>query len=112
MHTLALIVALCANAGANILIKAAGRHAGPEGGLVAQFLGWRFLVGVSLFGLALAFYTVALRRIDLAVGYPVMTGGGLLIVATASALLFQEQLGPLRLAGMALIVVGAVLVLR
>lgn len=110
MHLTALVFALVANAVANISIKAASKaHAGDDSAL-AQVLDWRFLAGLVAFGLALGGYSLALKRFDLSLGYPVMTGGGLILVTLASALLFKEPITALRLTGMAVILAGVVLV--
>jgi multidrug transporter EmrE-like cation transporter len=107
-----LVVALLVNGTASLFIKAAARRAGPEGSIVGQLADWRFLAGLGCFGLALVCYSFALRRIDLSVGYPVMTGGGLILVTAISALLFAETITPIRLAGIVCILVGVILASR
>ena len=110
MHLLALLLALVANAAANVLIKAAAART-PEGaGALAQVLDLRFVVGLACFGLALVGYALALRRFDLSLGYPVMTGGGLVLVTLVSAWWFRETITPLRMIGILAILVGVVCV--
>lgn len=108
MHLAALLLALVANAAANILIKAAAART-PEGaGALAQVFDLRFLGGLACFGLALVGYALALRRFDLSLGYPVMTGGGLVLVTLVSAWWFRETITPLRAIGILAILVGVV----
>lgn len=115
MPWIGLCFGIAFNALANVLMKAGARRltlsSGP--GLVRHVISDPYLLlGVLSFGLALAGYTYALTRFPLAVAYPLMTGIGFIIVALAGAALFGERLLPLRLCGMAVILVGVVLVAR
>ena len=115
MQWFALGFAIVFNALANILMKAGARRLG-EGvgvGLLRHAVADPFLLlGILSFAIALAGYTFALTRFALAVAYPLMTGIGFLIVALAGAMLFGERLLPLRMVGMAVILLGITLVAR
>ncbi len=115
MQWLALGFAVVFNALANVLMKAGARHLGQGMGvgLLRHALGDAYLLlGIISFAVALGGYTLALTRLQLSVAYPLMTGIGFLIVAIAGAMLFGERLVPLRVVGMAVILLGIILVAR
>jgi len=63
-------------------------------------------VGVALFGLALAAYSVVLSKINLSVAYPIMTGAGFLLVFLVSGLYFRENITAIHMLGSTLILAG------
>lgn len=70
--------------------------------------GW-FAVAVFLFyGLSLAAFVVALRKIDLSVAYAIWSGVGVALVATVGMAYFDEPLTTPKLACLLLIVIGVV----
>lgn len=92
-----LIIALTLNAAANLLLKiGASRLAarGSESLLAAALTDGYLLGGLALFAVNVAFYVLALGRLNLSFAYPVMVTGGVLLVACASALLLREPLTP------------------
>ena len=109
---IALGIALVLNAAANALLKA-GSVALKEGltkeALAAAVLNPYLIGGIVLFALNVLFYTLALSKLPLSLAYPAMVIGGLLIVTTASVLVFGESLSYLQVGGLALIVVGVIL---
>lgn len=114
-HMIALAFALCANAAANVMIKAGMRArdvdlADPMGALRMLVASPLVVGGVILFALNVVSYAYVLTRIPLSLAYPIMTSGGFLIVVTASAILLRETLTGPQLVGIALIIVGVVLV--
>ena len=108
-----LSLALALNAGANILLKVGALRleplASPEF-VPRLFTNYTLLTGLGLFALNVVFYAAALTRLNLSVAYPVMTAGAILIVVTASLLFLIEGIRPPRWVGVALVVVGGVLV--
>jgi multidrug transporter EmrE-like cation transporter len=110
---------MCLNALANLVIKIAvrGRNLmlSPAGFpetlkfLVGNPLIW---TGVILFALALFGYSIVLSRVNLSVAYPVMTGGGFLIVFVLSALYLREVLTVSHVGGALLILMGIWLLLK
>ncbi len=114
-----LAVSLFLNALANFTIKLAvqGRQLLPDGaqplkavkGLVWNPTLW---LGVLLFGLALLGYSAVLSRMSLSTAYPVMAGGGFLLVFLLSAIFLKEAITPLQLAGALCIILGIWLLLR
>lgn len=114
MRWLFLALAIVLNASANILIKAAMRSLAPASApgpllLRAAFNPW-LLGGLLCFGLALGGYSYTLTRFPLSVAYPIMTSLGLILVAAASVLFFQEGYSTVKLVGTLLIIGGVVLV--
>jgi multidrug transporter EmrE-like cation transporter len=61
---------------------------------------------VVLFGLALAAYSIVLSKINLSIAYPIMTGGGFLLVFLASAAFFKENISATHILGAVLILAG------
>ncbi len=107
------------NAFANFLIKLAVRgrelHLDPAriaATLKSLALNPFFWGGVVLFALALVGYSVVLSRLNLSTAYPVMAGGGFLLVYLLSALYLREALTLAHLGGALLIVLGIWLLLR
>ncbi len=59
-------------------------------------VGWALLVGAANFGLNLV-VTLLATRMDAAIVYPVIQGGGPIIVTIASRVLFKEKISPIKL---------------
>lgn len=104
-----LITALVLNAVANILMKIGSGHLSyfTEFGLFQGLLkNYILIIGVFLFASNVVFYVLALSRINLSVGYPVMTSGGLVIISLVSYFFLKEALTPVQLFGLLLIFGG------
>ncbi len=104
MHWMFLSVAVAATVVGQGLLKAGV----GVGSFVAQLLDWRTLAGLLIYGSAAIFYIAALRRIPLSVALP-CTALSYLLVALVGHFAFHEPLGPQRLAGLAVIGVGVLL---
>jgi multidrug transporter EmrE-like cation transporter len=106
--------AFVANAAANVLLKMAALNGFSFGGF---FRGeWNLAtltagVAVAIFGLNLCLYLVALEKIPLSVGYPVMVGMTF-VITTIASLAFGEKINLIHAFGMALIFAGILLVVR
>ena len=109
---LLLLGAILCNAGANVSMKAgmAGRSAVLDQGVGAVL--WTVVsnpwvvLGFALFGAPFVLYSAVLARLELSVAYPIMTGGGFLLILLASVSLLQEPLTLPRVLGMLSIAVG------
>jgi multidrug transporter EmrE-like cation transporter len=77
-------------------------------GLIEQFLDWRTLLGLGLYGGAALLYIVALRRIPMSVALP-FTAISYVAAALIGHLAFGEALGPLRIGALGVIAVGVLL---
>lgn len=70
------------------------------------------VIGVIFFGVSFMFMSAALTRVDLSVAYPVMSGLVFVLVLGVSFFAFAEQITPVRLVGVGLILAGIVLTAR
>ncbi|NLX23135.1 MAG: EamA family transporter [Phycisphaerae bacterium] len=120
-YVVALFLALALNATANLMMKFGVRRHGASGvgmdqGLtaVAQSLlsNWVLLAGLVCFAVNVAFYTYALSGIKISLAYPLMVGGGFAIIAVVAWWLLGESLSPTQWAGIAMILLGVLLVTR
>jgi multidrug transporter EmrE-like cation transporter len=68
--------------------------------------------GVACFGVALVGYSIVLSRLNLSTAYPVMAGGGFLLVFVLSALYLREAVTMSQFGGALCIVLGMWLLLR
>lgn len=64
------------------------------------------VLGFALFGATFVLYSAVLARLELSVAYPIMTGGGFLLILLASVSLLQEPLTLTRAIGMLAIALG------
>lgn len=109
-----LILAFTFNAAANVLLKIAATNGFSFGGFLKGDWTRAHLIALAaafLFALNLCFYLVALARIPLSVGYPVMVSMTFFIT-TAFAIYMGEKLTLAHAIGLALILLGLVLVVR
>ncbi len=116
---LILFTAIVCNAGANIMIKAAMRHSPiilEQGAILQTFMqavkNPFLIVGVILFGIALAAYSIVLSKVNLSIAYPIMTGAGFLLVFLFSGLFFKESINAIHILGAVLILSGVWILAR
>jgi len=107
-----LIVSLVLNAGANLSLKA-GMKSMPINGSILQLSTILILLqhplillGLALFTVSFVGYSLVLSGMSLSLAYPIMTGGGFVIVVLASLILFAEEASLLRILGIMFIVAG------
>lgn len=107
------------NACAQLLLKAGVNAVGTitldRGTLVDTGLRvltqWPVLAGLTLYVVSVGVWIVGLSRVDVSVAYP-MLSLGYVVNAVAAWWLLGEMIGPLRLAGILLILAGVFLVAR
>ncbi len=112
--TLALILTgVSLNAVAQLALKASVRHMGP----IAVSLGgalpvaMRLIIepalwlGLGCYVISVVFWLLALSRVDVSVAYP-MLSLGYVLNAVLAWWLFGEAMGPLKLAGIGIIIFG------
>ena len=80
-------------------------------GHIAKFLTPGVIVGLMLYGVGTLLWLTALGRVELSQAYP-FVGIGFALTTLAGWWLFGEQLSAYRVAGIALIIGGIVLVAR
>lgn len=99
---LALIVTILCSTGGNTLANWSHDFAGRE-----RYIVLGSAISSHVFGLLC--FTLALTGIPLAIAYPVLIGGSLSCVTLLAVLLFGERLSFRHLSGLALIIVGMLL---
>jgi len=68
------------------------------------------LLAIASYGIGVIIYMFVLSRTDLSFLYPVMTALGLVFATIISATLFHEQISMIRLAGIAVVIIGVFLI--
>jgi multidrug transporter EmrE-like cation transporter len=105
---LVLLAVLC-NAGAQLLLK----RAAPAALLpLTQWFDPRLLTAVLLYGVSFFVTALVYARLPLSLASPLMAGAIFLLIGLGSIVLLGETLGPLRLSGMLLVVLGIALLAR
>ena len=107
------------NAAAQLLIKAgaqtAGEFAFTPGNLLQAglhfALQWQILLGLSFYAVSVVVWILALTRVQVSVAYP-MLSLGYVVTAFAAWSLFGEALSLSKLAGIAVIIAGVIIVAR
>jgi small multidrug resistance pump len=102
---LALGAAICTSLVGQVLLKTG---AGGEGGFIAQLFRPATMIGLVFYGGAALLYIVALRKIPMSVALP-CTAASYVVIAIIGHFMFGEALGAQKLAAIALISGGVVL---
>lgn len=107
------------NAVAQLLLKAGARQLGtfdfslsnawPVGSAIATNL--PILGGLSCYVVSVVVWILALSRVEVSIAYP-MLSIGYVVNAGLAWFLFGEAVGPQRLAGIAIIIVGVIIVAK
>ena len=114
-----IVTGVLLNAGAQLLLKAGVR---PLGALTVEWhmllptalrvLGqWPIIAGLACYVISVGVWIVGLSRADVSQAYP-MLSLGYVVNAAAAWWLFGEALGPMRLAGLLLILAGVFVMSR
>ncbi len=114
-----LLTGVLLNAGAQLLLKAGVKPLGALSVEASTLLAtgarvltqWPILAGLACYVLSVGVWLVALSRVEVSVAYP-MLSLGYVVNAVAAYWLFGEALGPMRCAGIAIILVGVYVVAR
>ena len=67
------------------------------------------LLGLTLGGINVLFFTKALKGIQLNVAYPVFSGACILLIALISSFIFGEKISAVNIAGAVVVVIGITL---
>lgn len=105
-----VFLAAAASAGATVLLKLSATNA-PLAWDVS-FLSSRYLylgAAFAAYGFGFVCYWLALRRLPISVGYPLMGGVTILLVACCDHFLLGQTVPLTRMAGMVLITIGMAL---
>lgn len=113
-----IVVAVLTGAFAQTMMKFGTRQVGAFGDtpflqyLLKLLFSPLILFAIASYGLGVVFYMFMLSRLDLSFLYPVMTALGLMFATIVSAVILREHISLVRLAGIALMVGGVLLVSR
>ena len=120
LATFALILTgVLLNAGAQLLLKAGVTPLGELSvGLhnllpttIRVLTQWPILAGMVCYVISLGVWIVGLSRVEVSIAYP-MLSMGYVVNALLAYWLFGEALGPMRWAGMLLIMAGVIVIVR
>jgi multidrug transporter EmrE-like cation transporter len=114
-----LLIGVLLNAGAQLLLKAGVRPLGEIGvapgtllpGIARAMTQGPVLAGLACYVLSVGLWLVALSRVDVSLAYP-MLSLGYVVNAIAAWALFGEAVGVARFGGIALILLGVLVVSR
>jgi multidrug transporter EmrE-like cation transporter len=112
---LLILTGVLLNAAAQLLLKAGTNRVGPIAldaqslpALQALALSGPIIAGLACYVISVVVWIVALSRVEVSIAYP-MLSIGYVVNAIAAWFLFGEALTPMRLAGIAVIIVGVFL---
>jgi len=121
-HWIALLVAMCLNAMANLFVKIGAKQLDAAGGMLAGGAAGglrRFvsnptiLLGLIFFGTNVLLYIYALqgRSLKITIAYPIMVGGGFVIIALVARFhpILAEKLTIGQWVGVFLVMIGIML---
>jgi multidrug transporter EmrE-like cation transporter len=111
MTYLLLLLSAGLNAAANFTLKLLASSGVPLLTL-ATLKNPLLYLAVALFALNLVGYALLLSRLQLSLGYPAYVGLTFVFVLVAAFLVLHESVTPLQAAGIALILLGVLLVMR
>lgn len=114
-----ILAGVLLNAGAQLLLKAGVNPLGPISVELATLVPtaarvltqWPIVAGLGCYVLSVGVWIVALSRVDVSLAYP-MLSLGYVVNAVAAWWLFGEVLGPMRCAGILLILAGVFVMSR
>lgn len=114
-----ILLGVLLNAAGQLALKQGARAMGPValapaelwGAGLAAALNPFIWLGLVCYVVSVAVWIVALSRVDVSLAYP-MLSIGYVLTALAAAWFFGEELNPMRIAGIAVIIVGVVLISR
>jgi multidrug transporter EmrE-like cation transporter len=103
-----ILTGVLLNAGAQLLLKA-GTNARPLG--LALAIEPHILAGLACYVVSVVVWVIGLSKVPVSIAYP-MLSIGYVVNAIAAYYLLDEQVTPLRLAGIGVIIVGVFIVAR
>jgi multidrug transporter EmrE-like cation transporter len=103
-----ILTGVLLNAGAQLLLKA-GTNARPLG--LALAIEPHILAGLACYVVSVVVWVIGLSKVPVSIAYP-MLSIGYVVNAIAAYYLLNEQVTPLRLAGIGVIIVGVFIVAR
>ncbi len=114
-----LMTGVLLNAGAQLLLKAGTNSVGAFEYSTANIIpvGWKLVTephimgGLACYVISVVVWIMALSRVEVSIAYPLLSVG-YVVNAIAAYYLFGEAVTPMRLSGIAIIIVGVWIVAR
>lgn len=113
MSWISLAIAVLANTSASFLLKIAVGKAGSQFNLqsfVKPDIASLIFLAIFSYGLAFLSYAYSLKVLPMHVAHPLSTALPIILIFLSSVLVFREQVEPLNLVGILLLLVGVVLI--
>lgn len=107
LHWAALVAAIISSLIGQVLLKA-GAEALNGASFLAQLMRWQTMLGICFYGAGALLYIMALRKIPMSVALP-CTAASYFVIALIGWWFFGETLGAQKIAAIALIAAGVVL---
>jgi len=106
---LMLAAAIMSSIVGQVLLKAgASGSVAASAGVLDQLLRWQSVIGLGFYGAAALLYMMALRKIPMSIALP-STAASYVVIAVIGWAAFGESLDMMKLAAIALICVGVVM---
>ena len=111
MKWLILILGICANAGASVMLKMS--VSGPRkmqlfSDSTSIFANWSLWGSLLMYGIAFMFYGYSLTKFPLNIAHPILTSGTVATVTTVSIIVFREPLYSSTVLGILFIIIGVI----
>ena len=96
---------------ANILVKESRIHANGSG-LFGLLLSPWFIGGLAFYGISVILFAKGLEKLPVAIAYPAQAGLAFAMLMIFSTFFLGEQLNAMKVSGIALILLGMIIVAR
>lgn len=115
MNKTALILVLLAginSCAGNLLLKASRKGIAADAGFIQKMLSPLFIAGMFFYVVNVVLFAKALESAEVSVAYPVLAASGFAFLTIAAYFIFNEPLTATKLAGLAVVTAGIVLLAR
>lgn len=109
MNWVIIVLGVCSNAFASVLIKLAVTEPRKFPNITdpaSAFTNWPFWLGLFFYGTAFLLYAQALSKLQLNVAHPILTTGSVALVAILSVIVFKEPFYWFKAIGVILVIIG------
>lgn len=96
----------------NLLLKASRKGIAPDADFIQKMLSPLFIAGMFFYVVNVVLFAKALETSDVSVAYPVLAASGFAFLTIAAYFIFNEPLTATKLAGLAVVTAGIVLLAR
>ncbi len=109
-HLIFIFLAVVFNVAANFTLKAFVASRNPS--FIDQLRSIPFYLAIMFFGVNFLFYAKALQSITISTAYPMVVGLSIVLLTVLSLVFLHERLTALQLGGIAVIILGIVMVFK